>query len=127
MFATRPRIILVWRRWSACVAALVPLHLSACSPIVAGPGYFGIGGYRARDAAPAPGVAEADVRGIGILVIGGHALLGYADVALLSTAPGVRDVRATVGGSEIFVGEEADQEAQRMSRHATATDEGSDL
>lgn len=98
------------------VAAGAPCALAApaCQPIVAGPGYFGVGCYSAR----APEVSERsntfEIRGVGALFVSGRVILGYADVAGLCCAPGETDLHVAFDRAHIYIGGAADAEAVRM-------------
>lgn len=98
------------------LAAGMPCALaaSACQPIVAGPGYFGVGCFTARATEVRERSIAFQIRGVGALFVSGRAILGYADVAGLCCAPGETDLRVAFERAYVYIGGAADAEALRM-------------
>lgn len=99
-------------RAAAIVGCALPI---GCSPVVSGAGFFGVGCYGVTESSPVPDVLLAEVRGVGVLTIGGRLILGYADIAMLTAAPDATGFHAEVRGADIYTGAAAESEAARMA------------
>ncbi len=112
--ASRTRSRRALRIGGLAAGAPCALAVPACQPIVAGPGYFGVGCY----AASAPEVSERsntfEIRGVGALFVSGRVMLGYADVAGLCCSPGETDLHVAFERAHVYIGGAADAEAVRM-------------
>lgn len=112
--ASRTRSRRALRIGGLAAGAPCALAAPACQPIVAGPGYFGVGFYSAR----APEVSERsntfEIRGVGALFVSGRMILGYADVAGLCCSPGETDLHVAFERAHVYIGGAADAEAIRM-------------
>ncbi len=97
---------------------LAACALSACTPVVANENAFGVGIYSVKSRHVSEHSHVCEVRGVGVLAFEGRVIVGYADVAGLFCGPEETDVRARVGGSEVFVGRAAEAEAVRMADEA---------
>ncbi|MGD9693307.1 MAG: hypothetical protein AB7G17_08760 [Phycisphaerales bacterium] len=79
---------------------------------------FGVGVYSVNSRAVSEHSHVCEVQGVGVLAFDGRLIIGYADVSALFCSPEETDVRASVGGSEVFVGRAAETEAERMAAEA---------
>ncbi len=99
----------------ACaMCAPFALASGACQPIVAGPGYFGVGCYRVATPEVSAESNVFEIRGVGALFVSGRAILGYADVAGLCCSPDETDLHVAFERAHVYIGLAAEAEAERM-------------
>lgn len=91
---------------------------AGCRPLVIGNGVFAIGCYTLIDKNVSQHSHLSEVNGMGVLIVPGRLIIGYAEVATLWCCEVEDNLYARVGRSEVFVGAAADREAERMAQAA---------
>ncbi|MEN6426392.1 MAG: hypothetical protein ABFE13_13610 [Phycisphaerales bacterium] len=100
---------------------ILPVFTAGCAgykPVIAKPGYLGVGAFREHRHADVTAPEYIDVDGVGCLFLADRVVLGYARLACVFCGRTQADFRICLSRAEVAVGDAAVAMAREMAQEA---------